>query len=252
MKHYYMTNTISIDYFTQNIPAPYSFHIHAELAPADSVAVSFTLTYTDREALEEDEILNEGFTGDDDINWSGSLPGVWNESLEELIKKTTWSGKADKLSRCKIKVTLPGDEAKYPANTGSWEYWLQELQQACIEAAKVEKPLEMDFVKGERKLSLKGSFEKREAFIEERLGGLVVNKKIPWEKLGKVLKQIYIAEYYPEDVQPNYNTKGDTFLNIGGGQWFNLSKANLHISKKKEWLTKLEAAFEDLITGPSA
>ncbi len=218
----------------------------------EELEIGFHLIYTDRDQLEEEEILNEGFSGEDDINWQGKLPLVWRQSLDDLIEKSNWSAKVNKLNRCSVKVNLEGEAARYPANFDAWEYWLQELEQACIETAKIEQPLEMDFVKGERKLSLKASFEKREAFIENRLGLAAIKKDIPWYKLGKVLKQIYIAEYYPEDVVTNYDSKGDTFLNIGGGQWFNLSKTNLHISKKKEWLDKLEASFEDLINGPSA
>lgn len=247
-----MISTLSVHYITQNIPAPYSFTIEADLKNADALEVTFKLTYTDRDELEEGEIIGEGFSGNDDIAWSGQLPKAWQQSLEDLLNKTTWSKKINKLSRCKIKVTSPEGGVQYPANNDNWEYWLQELQQACIETAKIEKPLEMDWVRGERKLSLKGSFEKREASIENRSTALVVSKNIPWHRLGKVLKHIYIAEYYPEDAHTTYDTKGDAFLNIGGGQWFNLSKTNLHLDKKQDWIDKLEAAFNDLLTGPSA
>lgn len=247
-----MNQRVTIHYTTKDIPAPYSFAIRAELTPGQEISVKFNLTYTDREELDEDEIADEGFTGNDDISWEGTLPQIWGASLEELISKSSWAAKANKKAHCIVKIRIGDSAEQIPAQPDMWEYWLQELQQACMEAAKIERGLEMDWVQGRRKISLKASFVARQASTELRTVEGTKEKNIQWTSLRKLLKHIYIAEYLPEYVLTNYDDQGDTFLNPGGGQWFNLNKANLHLDKKTEWINKLETMINELVNDPSS
>lgn len=247
-----MNQRVTIQYTTKEIPAPYSFSIKAEMTPGEEISVKFNLTYTDREELDEDEIADEGFSGNDDISWEGVLPPVWGASLEELISKTSWGAKASKRAHCIVKVRVGNSAEQIPSQSDMWEYWLQELQQASMEAAKIERSLEMDWVQGDRKISLKASFVKRQALVELRTAEGDKTKAIQWASLRKLLKHIYIAEYLPEYILTNYDNLGDTFLNPGGGQWFNLNKANLHLDKKSEWVTKLETMVNELVNDPSS
>jgi len=246
-----MNQQVIIQYKTKEVPAPYAFSIKAELTPGQAISVKFNLTYTDREELDEDEIADEGFTGNDDISWEGTLPQVWGTSLEEVISKSSWTAKVSKRTLCVVKVRIGDSAEQMPSQPDIWEYWLQELQQACMEAAKIERSLEMDWVKGNRKISLKASFVSRQAFVELRTEDGDKTKTIQWASLRKLLKHIYIAEYLPEFVLTNYNDQSDTFLNPGGGQWFNLTKANLHLDKKTEWIVKLETMINELVNDPS-
>lgn len=245
---------MKIEYKTQHIPAPYAFEIETTLEKSDGLQVDFNLIYTGRDELDEEEILDEGFSGDDNFHWKGQLPQAWAESLDELIRKTTWTKKQDKHAHCQVFFADETGKNQRPADLESWEYWLQELQQACVESGGFEKTLEVDFVKGTKKLSLKGSFKTRMASIADYSGkiGNTSEKPIPWKMIKKVLKHVYIAEYYPEDALKSHDASGDVFLHLGGGQWYNLNKANLHLDKKEAWLSQLENIFEDLLTGPSA
>ena len=243
---------IEVRYETQNVPPPFSFEIKADLSKNEVLAIDFQLKYTDRAGLEEDEILDEGFSGDDDIEWKGELPAVWMDSFDALLNNTSWTKKINSHSQSKVTVIIDGVRQGHPLQADKWEYWTQELQQACMEAGKMEKPLEIDYVKGAKKIAFKASFVNREAFLEDNSGSLPVSKLLDWTKLRILLKHIYLAEYTPEESVKQPDTKGDPFLHLGGGQWYNLEKANLYLLKKKDWLEKLDTLLSGPPSGPSA
>jgi len=245
-----MERRIVIHYSTRDIPAPYAFGIKAVLDIGQDMSVKFDLEYTGREELDEDDILDEGFSGKDDIHWAGTLPAVWIASLDDLLSKTTWASKPNRRAHCSVKVQADASVAKIPSQPETWEYWLQELQQACMEAAKLEKSLEIRWVKGSREISLNASFTERQASAELNSPEDKKQQKVPWQSLRKILKHVYIAEFSPEEAISNYDNKGDIFLNPGSGQWFNITKGNLFLEKKPEWLSKLETLFNELVTGP--
>lgn len=243
---------IQIKYETQNIPAPFSFEIKAALIKNSSLDVNFLLRYTDREGLDEEEILDEGFSGDDDIEWKGILPQPWLNSLDSLLEKTTWTQKVSPLSQSNITVYVDGSSKGHPSNADKWEYWIQELQQACLEAGKMEKPLEIDFVKGSKKISIKASFTTREASLHDFSTGAADKRDLEWSQLRKLLKHIYQADFNPEEAAKQATSSGERFLNLGGGQWYNLEKASLHVPKKRDWLEKLDNLLNGQFSDPSA
>ena len=243
---------IEIRYETQNVPPPFSFEIKALLAKNATLDVEFQLKYTDRDDLEEDEILDEGFSGDDDIEWKGSLPGVWINSLNALLNNSSWTKKINPHSQSKLTVFLDGIGQGHPSQADKWEYWMQELQQACMEAGKIEQPLEIDYVKGSKKMVVKASFVSREASLQDYSASLPDTKTLEWNNLRKLLKHIYLAEFMPEESVKKPDDKGDPFLHLGGGQWYNLEKANLYLLKKNDWLEKLDTLLSGQLSDPSA
>ncbi len=243
--------TIEVTYETQNLPAPFSFEIKAVLQREKDLKVEFHLKYTDRDELDEEEILDEGFTGDDNIEWQGNLPDVWTASADALLEKTTWTKKVSPISQSNITVFIDKVSQGHPANADKWEYWLQELQQAGMEADNIEKPLEIDYQKGNTKIAIKASFVNRTASIQD-FTEAAVEKPLEWSLLRKFLKHIYQAEFIPGEAVKQPDAGGDPFLNLGGGQWYNLQKANLHLPKKKDWLEKLTGLMLEQVNGPSA
>ena len=79
--------TFSLKYQTaENIPAPFAHAIEINGSLDQELELSFELTYLDREDLTEDEILEEGFTTNDNFTWKGTLPKVWVDVVYGSLK----------------------------------------------------------------------------------------------------------------------------------------------------------------------
>ena len=72
-----------------DVPAPYSYQVSFEIIlNENNLNVAFEMNYSNRDGLDEDEILNEGFTMDDNFAWKGDLDMVWANTLDDLMTRT--------------------------------------------------------------------------------------------------------------------------------------------------------------------
>jgi len=44
--------------------------------------------------LTDEEIFNEGFSTEDNVNWHGELPKVWVDEIRKKLKSTNWKKKS--------------------------------------------------------------------------------------------------------------------------------------------------------------
>eukprot|EP00320_Phaeocystis_rex_P015057 CAMPEP_0119088280 /NCGR_PEP_ID=MMETSP1178-20130426/144867_1 /TAXON_ID=33656 /ORGANISM="unid sp, Strain CCMP2000" /LENGTH=193 /DNA_ID=CAMNT_0007071553 /DNA_START=47 /DNA_END=625 /DNA_ORIENTATION=+ len=149
--------------------------------------VRFQLEYVQRESLSEEEILEEGFTGEDDFEWTGILPEVWVQVLDRLLKATEFKAEQpeEALNHLFLEYTNNG-KSGFPTNFSDWEYMLEELIQAIYELAKREHPFFLKLINTKQgiDLQLHAKFATR-SFV------LKGNKRpFPWEQLKTVLGQI--------------------------------------------------------------
>jgi hypothetical protein len=220
------------------IPAPYAHAIEAIFSFGQSTLdYKFELDYLDRDQLSEEEILDEGFSMDDNLLLSGKLPLVWNEQLEGLVKKTekTYPKELeDDQEFWDIEIEA---ENFYPKNTKHWKEFIEELQQAVVEQNKLENPLQITVIRADndaqKEYKIKGTFEYKSLTIESS----EKQSQLPWAKLKPLLKDFYSAEFDYEKATEKVPKKTGLFLNFGDEYWFELGKSYLtKPSKITSWL----------------
>lgn len=220
------------------IPAPYAHAIEVTFSMVQpNLEYKFDLEYLDRDQLTEEEILEEGFSVDDNRTLSGELPAVWKEQLENLIIKTEKTYPQELEDDQEFWDIEIGKENFYPKNTKHWKEFIEELQQAVIEQNKLENPLQITVIRADnetqKEYKIRGNFEHKSLTIES----LEKQTQLPWTKLKPLLKDFYSAEFDYEKATEKLPKKTGLFINFGDEYWFELGKSYLtKPSKITSWL----------------
>ncbi|GAB3275712.1 hypothetical protein GCM10027347_49170 [Larkinella harenae] len=251
-------DTLEIRYQTALVvPPPYAhfFTIVLRSVVDKKVPIEITMTYTDREEMELDEIVGEGFTGDDDYHWSGYLPAVWQQTLENLVRKTRLKPfDEDKLSDNQdyflvtIETKTQGSQSGAPSLPADWQFLSQELIQAVYEVSGKEKPFELTYVdinSGIRsEVQLKASFSRREIGLELRKNNQNRSVTLPWKELKAMMEVVYGVEYNREEALPNLPRKTGQYVNLGTPEWYEVGTS---VIGEEEAVGKLRKLFTRLM-----
>ncbi len=225
--------TFSLKYQTaDNIPAPYAhaIEINGSIEPTE-LSISFELTYLGREDVPEDELLAEGFSVDDDFQWSGALPPIWGDIILGSLK----SSKPLKINNLEAhqdfwEIDFEANSF-YPQNHSDWKYLLEEIQQAVLEMAGKEAPLRISCLhiqnQGSKEVSISASF------VNRNLNYQLINspaedkteKILPWHELNFILKNTFSGEFdasFALTKKPNHQ---GLFVNIGEEFWYEVGKS---------------------------
>jgi hypothetical protein len=235
------------------IPAPYSYYYLLELNNLEKeVGVNLTLSYLDREELDEESILDEGFTLHDDYTWKGELPQVWLAELEKMLGKDSLTVK-DKISETDnfIEVEITQKESEkvvlYPIDREKWDYFLQEIIQSVYEVSKKELPFELEYLSiGQKKtmnILLKASFSIRTFTIKSGENEPTV---VSWKWVNEVMSTVFRAEFLMEEALEAIPKQPGTYLAIGDGLWYPMYTAIVEPTNKSKVLPKIDALFKDL------
>lgn len=240
------------------IPAPHAHFYTLSLFSegGKKLRASLEIIYTDRDELDESEILDEGFTGDDDINWEGELPAVWIEIISKSLQKLP-----GKLSRDnsdhetddfqELVISSNGKETvvENPNDLKNWNYTAQEVIQAIFEASGKEKAFEMDYKRNldDQKTNLKftASFLKREFSVVNL--DTKKTKILPWENLHNFLEVIFAADFRPDLIIDNDHKRKGQFINTGDELWYELGTSILDPNGGTKILKKIERLLEEFI-----
>ena len=205
-------------------PPPYAYAIELEAAEAmDGLHVKFLLTYLDRDQLEEEEILEEGFSLNDDLQWSGILPAVWSERLRKTEQKLTLTEKVELEEEENYWHVETGKENGYPEEEEELLAFLQEIQQAILEADQLEAPLHITVIRLDRDEKKEYHFEG--SFVHQKYA--YNGKTQAWEELNHFLKDIYSGDFRPDQALQKTPVKNGLFINLGDGLWYELGKSYL-------------------------
>lgn len=242
------------------VPPPYyyTYSLQVNLSEEDTPA-SYAIQYLHREELSEDEILDEGFSPDDDWEWKGNLPQNWRKVLLEQIDKHSWPTRPEKPGEgeagLRIKLLGEGDKVLFdgqPADIASWEYFLQELIQAIYEISGKEAPYELiyrEVKKGNEiyEIRLTASFTERRVEAKEVQDGQEVNRVLPdWKLLKGLMKAIYIPDYDYENAREQEPKKRGKYLYTGEGLWFKFGDSLTEPDKRSNSLERLEESLKGL------
>ncbi len=235
-------NSLQIRYQTNELThSPYAHAIEINLSITDTLKYSFELSYIDRETLTEQEVLEEGFSMDDDIKLEGELNNTWKLALKDLLtntKKTYPTELADDQEYWQID---DGIDVFYPKNANKFKSLLDEFQQAVFEQNTIEKPLEIQIVRfNENKKiewKLNGFFETRIVELSNNLG---FSKKIEWANFNSILKNIFSGDYLYEKATNSIKKETGVHINLGDEYWFEVGKSLLiQPSKITAWIDDL-------------
>lgn len=230
--------SLQIRYQTaRSLPAPYSYFytLSINTVAANALQVELAITYPDRDDIDDDELIAEGYSRDDDYAWSGRLPKAWWEALGILVRKTRLQPiNEDELSEdddfWDITITTEGGNktSGQPAKPDDWQYLMQELIQATYEALGRERPFELVYLNlggqaDEQELRLTASFVERTVKITSVENRREQTKTLPWSTLQHVMSQVYNYDYDPDDAQLKRPKQKGQWLNLGTEEWYEIS-----------------------------
>jgi hypothetical protein len=219
---------LEIHFDTETLPAPFShrYTLVIEKSGDSSLIVDLNLEYYGREELSDEDILDEGFTDNDNYRWNGKLPLIWTTVINDKLQVSNWKKKADdQNSNLFLRINhSQGSEMLWPADKRQWETFAQELIQAIFELGKKEAPLKIEFLNIEnvqRSYSIEYKFAERTVSISTSEKN---QNPMDWHEGQRLLKYIFSFDYLPE-VAIDKPKKPGNYISPGDGLWYELSEA---------------------------
>jgi hypothetical protein len=236
------------------VPAPYANFqtIKLHMISEDDLTVDFSIKYTDREDLEEEEIIEEGFTMEDDFTWKGALPATWIKEFNEIYGSSKIvRQREEKEFEDFIEIEIEEGDKRvtvYPVDKERWVYFLQEFMQAILETAGRELPFELTYLdydaEPKSEVALKASFATKSFTMSEN-GGVL--KTLDWGFLQKVMDTVYRAEFIYDNASEKKPTKSGKYLYIGDQLWYQMGVAVVETTAKSKDLQMIESLFSKLV-----
>lgn len=214
---------IVISYQTQHLPPPYAFATVLQFDLGDQCRATVQQEYLERDQLDEQEILAEGFSENDDFQWDGTIGNAWMKVLSTLPSYTYVSEPHEDHY---IHVAIDGQPMGYPKDIQSASILVQELIQAVFEASGKEAPLDIQIHQKDSISSLEWRFADSIFLVDE--------KPKYWEAGRALMESIYSIDY--EDIKSSKNPKGEMAIQFGDGMWYPIGSKKV-IEKIKAHLT---------------
>jgi hypothetical protein len=220
----------------RSLPAPYAYFYTLTAQPAanSDVQIDLTMTYPDRDDIDEDELIAEGFTRTDDLTWSGQLPKSWLETLTNLARATRLQpldeeamGEDDDFREITLEISGEKKKQGVPKNGDDWHYAMQELIQAIYERMNRERPFELTYVDnsaGTLEHRLTASFAERTIRLQRLQNQREQSSTLPWSTLQQVMGQVYEHDFNPQDAQLKRPSRNGQWLNLGTDEWYDISR----------------------------
>jgi hypothetical protein len=255
-------NTMHQDYLTfvaqfathDEIPAPFS-HVYTLSANLQGpLEIDYSVHYTDREGLAEEDILDEGFSLDDDRQCKGTVGEVWQKELWRLLSRTKEAKQPRPGANELILHLTAADGTRTelrPGNQPEWEYLLQELTQALLESAQLEQSLHLSFL-----INRPGTVHQFEVEVSfaERQGTLRLDSAppsvLPWPTCKELMKLTFTLDFDPEQAQPKPPKHAGFFIQSGDNLWYEGGVSALNPSPRNPVLGKLEEMLQKLQLPP--
>ncbi len=249
---------LRIYFQTLMAPPPYSYQYEFVLNPQhNQLQVSYQLTYTERNTLTEEEILEEGFMPNEDFSWEGPLPAIWLQALQEIMAKTqklkpNLSNDQPNLIRLQLTDMENQLQEGVPNNLEGWEYFLQEMTQAVFELSQKEQTLIIRYREiGRHKQTIDTSFQpvfsQRKLQVEIQQNSKTQQKTIGWQKLKPLLKAVYLPDYDNAKASSAMPDRPGRYIDPGEGIWYDIRKDLTNPGKQYDAIGAMEREIERLI-----
>ena len=222
--------SVTFEYDTLVLPPPHAhrYTLKVQKDATGNATARLTLEYYGRGEISKEEIMEEGYTPDDDYEWKGALPAVWVKAMEDKLRKANWvkNPKATGGPALSIRVsTATQAEVRYPDQIRPWEIFIQEVIQAIFEIGGKEAPLHISIVLDHKSpkshnIDIEFSFAQRTVTIHP---SGEKSRTIPWDKGQKLMKYIYAIDYLPEQALEKLPKSHGSYISPGDGFWYDLS-----------------------------
>lgn len=237
------------------LPPPFSHQILLTLDFKENfIDTKFEIAYTYRDELSDEEILEEGFTGNEDLAWAGELSKAWEAPILNLLSKTPekFNTKALEEEQNFLEITINQKAKGNIINHDAWEYLLQELTQAVYETYGKEAPFKLIFKKIEKDKStstfeLNLHYTNRTVEASTSVADVINHKKISWEEASDLLQHIFIGDFITDKASKAEPKTAGKFLSIGDGFWYEFTKSLKNPNGNKAYIINLYERFEEYL-----
>lgn len=242
---------LEIEYDSGSIPPPFSNVYRLVLDWSTEVLIAeLILHYTDREDLSEQEILDEGFTLEDDYSATLTLDAAWKHPVFQLLKATKWNSKQLKdegISLALIEKDQKDSKPKIPLDQEGWKLMGQDLIQAIYETNKKEAPLQIQFriVDSDQTKDAKITvhFSNRKVIFQSN----GIERELNWEYAIQLMKLIFMPDYNYEIAKEEAGKKRGIYLECGDGFWHELGKGVTNIDSDYDAVSKMREGIVALL-----
>jgi uncharacterized protein YxeA len=235
------------------LPPPFSHQILLTFDfKKDFIDTKFEIAYTYRDELTDEEILEEGFNGEEDLAWAGEISNEWQNPIWKLLAFTPEKSNKKGLKEEQNFLDLSINNKLFgnPQNQEEWEYLLQELTQTVYETYGKESPFKLIFKNlGSNnrisifELTLNYSNRKVEAFTE--INGERIPRSLPWEEASDLLGQVFVGEFLTDKASKKEPHTLGKFISIGDGYWYEFTKSLRNPNGNRNYITSLYERFEE-------
>lgn len=234
-------SSLQIRYQTaRSLPAPYAyfFTLSIQAIKQEALAIDLAITYPDRDDIDDDELIAEGYTRDDDFAWKGQLPKNWFDTLQALVSQTKLKPfdeelleEDDDFWNIRSERAGKGVSEGAPANADDWHYLMQELIQAAYEQIGRERPFALTYLdlskpQKEVELQLTASFASRSVTLLSIQDRREQTRSLPWTTLQQLMSKVYEHDFDPEEAQTKRPKREGRWLNLGTEEWYDVSELN--------------------------
>jgi len=246
--------TLTIKFQTSEItPPPYAYLYTLALTKSGAgLQADFDHRYLDRDELDEEAIMEEGFELNSDYAWKGELSAVWEKELEKLLSKNAYQAESNtKETEDYIELVFPnesgGDGSYLPTNITDFEYFLQEIMQAIYEVSGKEEPLKLEYRNidrlGETITGCLAVFAERFFAVQRNNGP---PKKLPWKWTQEVVGTVFMADFLMEDASHEVPKFSGKYLSMGDGLWYEFGETLVEPTPDSEVLPRIEKLLKEL------
>ncbi len=242
---------LELNYDSGIIPPPYAhiFKLSIDFGDAE-LASTLDLMYTDRDELTEEDILNEGFTMDDDFHFEGRVNKVWDKPLRGLFEKTRWAN-SNNIQEGGIEMKARDQSGKLhvgtPANQQDWQFLAQDIIQAIYEEAKREAPLQIRYLtitsEATSNIHITMHFSQRKVSLKINDKAIEGN----WEETKTLLTHIFLPDYDYNAAKEKTPTKRGQYIETGDGFWHDVNNGLMNIDDSFDAVNKIKSSFADLL-----
>jgi len=234
-----MSSTLSIEFYTPDLPAPHAFSLlFSAEHQKESVKASFSISYLDRESCTPEELAEEGYTENDNIEWEGLLGKPW---ASILFNSSAYQDLSQEEGEHFIYISYEdqaGEKLEGFSGDTRLAYTMQELHQAVLEATEKELPLTIRLKELKQNspsvdISLIGSFLERKAFIISHSEEKDKKQTIEWSQLKDFMETIYTVDFDPEAALEESEIRKGMYIETGDGLWFQIDEEQKKLVEAK-------------------
>lgn len=234
-----MPSTLAIEFYTPDLPAPHAFSLlfSAEYQK-ETVNASFTLSYLDRDSCTPEELSEEGYTENDNVEWKGVLGKHW---AGILFNSSAYRDLSPEEGEHFIYIAYEdetGEKLEGFSSNALIAYTMQELHQAILEATEKELPLTIRLKERKQNsysldISLIGSFLERKAFIVTHSSDKDKKQSIEWSQLKDFMETIYTVDFDPDTALNENEIQKGMYIETGDGLWFQIDEEQKKLVEAK-------------------